>query len=334
MDIDRFLTNAGWNDAIRAPLSGDASARRYTRLSRISGGETAMLMDAPPGKGLRTGVFRLMADYLRESGFSAPEIISADVERGLLLLEDLGDDLFTKVCKRDTADEMTLYSTAVDLLSELHRCLPPAALPAYSVETCLRESRLLCEWYLPAATGKKVPEGLVREFDGLVGEICKPPAEVVSCCVLRDYHAENLIWLPARKGARRVGLLDFQDALRGHPAYDLVSLLEDARRDTGKALRHAMIERYLAARHPCDCDAFLEAYASLGAQRNLKIIGIFTRLWLRDGKSAYLDLIPRVWRHLDRDLAHQNLVHLREFIEQHVPPPGPDIVQRIRGAAQ
>ena len=172
---------------------------------------------------------------------------------------------------------------------------------------------------------------LRAEFGDLVARACAFTLSERPCLVLRDYHAENLLWLPDRDGVKNVGLLDFQDALIGHPAYDLVSLLEDARRDTDPELRSAMIRRYLSLTGLDQTD-FHRAYAVLGAQRNLKIIGIFTRLWIRDGKPVYLDKIPRVWDHVQRDLAHPDLVELKNWIARHVPAPDQSILNRIRKA--
>lgn len=324
--IERFLAGAGWAAAVRAPLAGDASNRRYERLT--DGSRRAVLMDAPPDKGEDVRPFIAITRYLRGAGFSAPEILAEDAENGLLLLEDLGDALFARLCD-NPAREAEIYACAVDLLAALHQ-RPPAALPPYSVDVCLREAELLLEWYLPGAGAPPAPAGQDR-FRTLVGEACAGlDARVV---VLRDYHAENLLWLPGREGVARVGLLDYQDALLGHPAYDLVSLLEDARRDTSKALRQEMIGRYLAA-SGAEQEPFLRAYAVLGAQRNLKILGIFARLCIRDGKDRYLAHLPRVWAHLQRDLAHPSLAGLRAWVEAHVPPPEPDIIERIRSQAR
>ncbi len=197
-----------------------------------------------------------------------------------------------------------------------------------------REAALVREWWLPAATGAAPSPELAAEFDGLVAQATATVEPVREVLVLRDYHGDNLIWLPERAGVARIGLLDYQDALAGHAAYDLMSLLEDARRDTSLELREAMIARYLGRRPELDGAAFRAAYAALGAQRNLKIVGIFARLAIRDGKPRYLDLIPRVWGHLMRDLADPALAPLAGWVARHLPPPEPATLARVAAVAR
>lgn len=331
-DIACFLKVAGWGDAELAPLAGDASNRRYLRLQR--GEETAVLMDAPPTRGEDIRPFIAVTEFLLAHGFSAPQLLAADPEKGLLLLEDLGDALYARHLPEAPADEGALYGAAVDLLVRLAEIPPPEAigqaglpLGAYSREVLLREATLFTEWWLPVA-GQGSP-ALAEDFAGLMAEAIAPVADARGAVVLRDYHAENLLWLPARAGLARVGLIDYQDALAGHAAYDLVSLLEDARRDTSPELQEAMIARYLGARPGLDPQEFRAAYAILGAQRNLKIIGIFARLARRDGKTRYLAMIPRVWAHLQRDLAHPGLAELRAWVARHAPPPEAAILARL-----
>jgi N-acetylmuramate 1-kinase len=328
--IHAFLAAAGWGAAARAPLAGDASPRRYERLTL--GGRRVVLMDAAPGPDAEPWPFLAVTDWLRGAGFSAPEVLAADPEAGLILLEDLGDTLYARVLAGSPADEPALYAAAVDLLAALHVLPPPAGgvrwRPAiYDAATYLREARLAVDWYLPAATGAPVPPECGAAFDALIADLTSPLAAAASLAVLRDYHAENLIWLPARAGHARVGLLDYQDLLVGHPAYDLVSLLEDARRDTSPGLRAAMTARYCAATG-ADPEAFAAAAAILAAQRNLKILGIFARLCRRDGKPGYLRHLPRVWDHLTRDLAHPALAPLCAWCAC-LPAPDPAIRARI-----
>ncbi len=329
--IAAFVAHAGWAGAAIRPLAGDASARRYMRLTHPAKGN-AVLMVAPPEQAGDTGPFVDMAEHLLRHGFSAPRILAHDRASGLVLVEDLGDDLYARVCQRDHEAEPALYGAAVDVLVRLRETPLPESLPPYDEAALLSESRLFREWYLPAATGREVPEDVAAMFDALVAQGCRVATRAAPCLVLRDYHAENLLWLPERVGIGRVGLLDFQDALAGHPAYDLVSLLEDARRDTSPELRESMMARYLDATGS-PRDSFLAAYVALGVQRNLKIVGIFTRLFRRDGKKGYLSLIPRVWAHLMRDLAHPEMADLREWVLRHAPSPDDDVLARIRGAA-
>jgi len=334
--ITRFLQEAGWGDATIAPLAGDASNRRYLRLGR--GGESAVLMDAPPAHGEDTRPFIAVTEFLLDAGFSAPRLLAADPEAGLLLLEDLGDALYARHLAEAPEDAATLYSAAVDLLAKLAEIPPPAvigkaALPLgpYDRGTLLREAALFTEWWLPAV-GQEASAGMGQDFAGLVEEAIVSVAAAREVVVLRDYHAENLLWLPKRPGLARVGLIDYQDTLAGHAAYDLVSLLEDARRDTSPELREGMIARYLAARPGLDREEFRAAYAILGAQRNLKIVGIFARLARRDGKTRYLSMIPRVWAHLQHDLAHPRLRELRAWVSRRAPLPEPDILARLEAA--
>ena len=324
-----FLTAAGWDGARRQPLAGDASARRYDRVTKAEGSQRAVLMDAPVGTGEEIQPFLGIARFLRDCGFSAPRIYHEDEDTGLILMEDLGDDLYARLCSRDPASETLIYGAAVDLLASLHRFQPPAGLPPYSAAVYADEAKLMVDWYHPAATGKKLSPKHQAEYLKLVSSTTTRFAPDRSVCVLRDYHAENLLWLEDRCGLARVGLLDFQDALLGHPAYDLVSLLEDARRDTSPELRQMMQDRYIRLSQ-VDRKEFLAAYAALGAQRNLKIIGIFTRLCQRDGKAQYLDMIPRVWAHLANDLRHPCLAELSLFVSLHFQVPTPAILARIR----
>lgn len=314
-----FLQRAGWGDAARSKLAGDASFRKYERLNR--NGEPAVLMDAPPPQeDIRP--FMRIARHLDSLGYSAPRILAEDAEHGFLLLEDLGDDLFARLLKSG-GDERRLYEAAIDFLLDLHRHPAPADLAPYNETRLIDEAQLFTDWYLPALTGRDTPTNIRQAFRFLFG-ILAPEVGMDSTpdrriLVLRDFHAENLIWLPERSGSARLGLLDFQDAVAGHPAYDLVSLLEDARRDVDPELAEAMLQRYIAGSGVDDA-AFRRAYAILGAQRNIRIIGIFTRLWKRDGKPHYQAFMPRMWGLLERDLAHPALADLRGWIDAMVPP--------------
>jgi aminoglycoside/choline kinase family phosphotransferase len=312
--IAAFLERRGWGKATRMPLAGDASFRRYERL-QLSGA-AAVLMDAPPDKE-DVCPFLAMAHYLTGFGYSAPNVIAAEAENGLVLLEDLGDDLFTRVLESGN-NERALYAAAVDLLADLHRRPAPDDLPPYDDERLLAEAVLLTDWYIPALTGTPTAAPVRQTYIDIWRDLFPLARTGAEVMVLRDYHADNLMWLPERGGHARVGLLDFQDAVRGPAAYDLVSLLEDARRDVPPALAEEMVARYLAATG-ADEKGFRAAYAILGAQRNAKIVGIFTRLWKRDGKAIYLDFIPRVWGLLQRDLAHPALAPIREWFDQAVP---------------
>ena len=293
-----FLAASGWAGATIAPLAGDASFRRYFRVQL--GAQRAVLMDAPP-EHEDSRPFLAVAAHLRALGFASPRILAQDLDQGLILLEDFGDRRMKEAIAAEPASEQGIYTQAIDLLRALHR-FPAGALPAYDGDVYLREARLFPEWYMPAV-GLDVPPGHDEAWATVLALLAETPAVTV----LRDYHAENIMLLDDGT----LGLLDFQDALAGHPAYDLVSLLQDARRDVGEVLEAGMLAHY----GPLD----RAAYAVLGAQRNAKILGIFTRLWKRDGKSRYLAYQPRVWTYLERNLAHPALAPVREWYARAVP---------------
>ena len=301
-----FLDALGWGAANVSPLAGDASFRRYFRV--VDGDRTAVLMDAPqPQEDTRP--FVAMARWLEERGFLAPAILGLDETQGLVLLSDLGD-----VRLRETADaegdELCLYGDAIDLLVDLAKH-PAGPLQPYDRAVMQREAALFVEWYCPAVGIAADAAGYVAAWDAVLDHGLA--AEPVT--VLRDYHAENLMLVG---DARQLGLLDFQDALAGHPAYDLVSMLQDARRDVDPSVEQAMLVRYQAATGVGD--EFLRAYHVLGAQRNAKILGIFARLWKRDGKPRYAALCPRVWAYLERDLSEAVLAPVARWFDENVPP--------------
>ena len=310
-----FLHQAGWGDARRGPLAGDASFRRYERLRRDDG--DAVLMDAPPPQE-DVRPFVAIARWLAGHGFSAPRILAEDVADGFLLLEDLGDDLYARLLREERADEDALYTAAIDVLLAL-RHHPAAELAPYDARRLIDEALLFIDWYLPALTGAPADAATRDSFAALWQNLAPAAVAQQPVTVLRDYHAENLLWLPGRQGMARVGLLDFQDAVAGHPAYDLVSLLEDARRDVAPDLAERMLRYYIAQSGEADA-AFRRAYAILGAQRNIRILGVFTRLWKRDGKPGYQAFMPRMWGLVERDLAHPALADLRAWMDRTVPP--------------
>ena len=313
--ITHFLEQAGWADAQRSKLAGDASFRRYDRLEGPKG--RAVLMDAPPPEeDIRP--FVRVARHLTSLGLGAPRILATDAETGFLLLEDLGDAIFTRVLC-EGADETVLYSAAIDALALLHKARTPDDIPPYDDDLLLFELSLLTDWFMPLAGLDLSPDGQ-KEFIRLWEELLPLARAVPDCVVLRDYHADNLLWLPDRSGAASVGQLDFQDAVVGPLAYDIVSLLEDARRDVAPATVPAVIDHYLDQMPDISREAFDTAYAVLGAQRNLKIAGIFCRLLSRDGKAAYQDYMPRVWRHVATDLCHPALEPLSAWLDRWIPP--------------
>jgi aminoglycoside/choline kinase family phosphotransferase len=318
--ITAFLAQAGWGAATRRHLAGDASDRRYERLSL--GAATAVLMDNPPGGSDDPAAFVRMAEHLRGLGLSAPKVLAQDLTQGLILLEDLGDDLYARLLATDPAREAQLYAVAVDALLHLQSALAPVGLPDLSAEDWAQAAGFALDWYAFAATGQR-PDPV--DFTATLTAALKTHADGPRVLILRDFHAENLLWLPGRSGLARVGLLDFQLGQMGQPGYDLVSLLQDARRDVAPATEAAMIVRFSQ-----EADGFDAHYATLGAQRALRILGIFARLALVAGKPAYLPLIPRVWGQLQRNLSHPALADLRAVCDRLLPAPTDAVLARIK----
>lgn len=304
-----FLARHGWDGARIEPLAGDWSFRRYFRVHKDGG--SAVLMDAPPAKE-DSRPFIAVGAALDDMGFSAPKVLAADLSAGLILLEDFGDDRVGALLGRAPEREWAIYATAIDLLVDLHRH-PAGDIRPYDAAELLREARLFPEWYLPSV-------GLAEAagYDAAWAELWRQVVPVHAVLTLRDYHADNLMLLD-RPGLNALGLLDFQDALAGHPAYDLVSLLQDIRRIASPGLEAAMLDRYLAARPDEDADSFRTAYDILGGQRNIKILGVFTRLWARDGKRANPAYVPRAWTLVEGNLARPALAPVRAWFDAHVP---------------
>jgi hypothetical protein len=350
--MTEFLARAGWGSATVSPLPSDASTRRYARLTM--GGSTAMLMDqpqgaesptAPPGASEETrralgynavarlagadcARFMAASNWLRGHGLAAPDILAADTGQGFVLLEDLGDALFAQVLE-DGGDEKQLYEHAVEVLARLHAHDAPTTLPPdkplfdYDQFALLAETDLLIEWFLPLALGRKATDAETAQYRALWRAILAGVAGSRRVFVHRDYHAQNLLWLPQRHGTARVGLIDFQDAVAGSMAYDLISLIEDARRDVSPQVAEAATRHYLAVLTAqgtqVDEAGFRHEMAVMAAQRNAKIVGIFARLTKRDGRPRYLAYLPRVWAYLERDLAHPALADLRAWYDRVIP---------------
>lgn len=303
-----FLDGAGWSGAQIDAIPGDASFRRYFRVSH--GERQAMLMHAPPPHE-DPRPFLHVGEWLIAHGMRGPEIYAADADAGWVLIEDFGNDRMRDWLDENPHGEDDAYAGAIDALVELHR-KPPGPFAPYDMAVYQREAALLPEWYAPAAGLDVDAAGYAAAWDEALAPML--PRQEPGVTVLRDYHAENIMLLPGKAQ----GLIDFQDALVGHPAYDLVSLLQDARRDVSPELERAMLDRYLAATG-ADRETFEADYARLGAQRNAKIVGIFTRLWKRDGKDRYLAMIPRVWEAMERDLAHPALAPVAAWFDGNIP---------------
>jgi len=345
-----FLARAGFGDARREPLGGDASTRAYERLHR--GDASFIFMDQPPSAETapcppdatpeeraalgynalarlaagRVDAFVACAGWLRAQGLSAPKVLAADAGAGLAVLEDLGDDLYARLIESGT-DETPLYDAAMDGLLAIHAAPTPGVLdfdgstwPLLTYDDLALKTAhdIFVEWQ-PKFRALTFDAAALAEWEGLWAPIRARGEAGATVFCHRDYHAENLIWLPDRDGAARVGLLDFQDAVVAHPAWDLSMLLHDARRTVSPEREAASLERYLAGRADLDRTAFLADYHALGALNIVRILGIFARLITRDGKPRYADFIPRLWTYLDVCFANPALAGLKAWFDAHVP---------------
>jgi N-acetylmuramate 1-kinase len=311
-DAPDFLAAHGWRSCEIRPLAGDASFRRYFRV--VNGDRQAVLMDAPPPHE-DARPFVAVAEWLVGAGLSAPAILARDLDRGLLLLDDFGDDRLREALDAVPDREAELYALAVDLLVHLHRRPPMPGLPPHGLDQWLEELRLFPDWYCDALGIDVDGDGWRAAWRAVLAPVAGDGLGPVT--VLRDYHAENIMLVAGRSGVRHFGLLDFQDAVAGHPAYDLASVLEDARRDVTPAVERAMLDRYRGATG--QGEAFESAYWALAAQRNSRILGVFTRLWKRDGKARYTLFQPRMWGLLERNLAQPALAPVRAWFDANLP---------------
>lgn len=318
-----FLQRFGWGAARSEHLAGDASDRSYVRV--YLGDRRAVLMDSPPGGVDDIRAFVAMDRHLRHLGLSAPEVPAEDLETGFLLLEDLGDDLYARLLDREPGREVEIYAAAVEVLAHLQASPAPAGLPDLTAADWAKAAGLVLDHYVPAAIGRTPDAG---PFLSALEDALATHADGPRVLILRDFHAENLLWLPERQELARVGLLDFQLGQMGQPGYDLVSLLQDARRDVAPETEAAMAARFVALTG-ADPSAFTAEYAVLGTQRALRILGIFARLCVVGGKPGYLRLMPRVWGQLWRNLDHPALAALRAECLRLLPEPTPDILKRI-----
>jgi aminoglycoside/choline kinase family phosphotransferase len=308
-----FLESCGWAGARIEPLAGDASFRRYFRV--IGDGRSAVLMDAPPPQE-DPRPFVAVAEWLKSVGLSAPDILARDLDKGLLLLGDFGDARLRETLDDDPVRERELYEVATDLLVHLHGHPSMEGLRAHGPDQWLEELTLFTDWYCPALSLDVDVAGYRAAWQAVLRSVAADGLGPVT--VLRDFHAENVMLIRDKSGVAHLGLLDFQDAVAGHPAYDLASVLEDARRDVPPPLEREMIDRYKAATG--QGDAFERAYWTLAAQRNTRILGVFTRLWKRDDKPHYTSFQPRMWGLLERDLAQPHLAPIREWFDRNVAP--------------
>ena len=349
----QFLASAGLDEARRQPLAGDASTRRYERIFPASGAASLIFMDQPPSVETqpcppdatvqqrqdlgynsmarlaagRIEAFVACADYLRSRGLSAPQIHAANADLGLALLEDLGDQVFAQEVLQGTP-EVSLYTPAIEVLVHLHEEAPPRVLQADAMswpllaydDLALKTGcDLFLEWWPKYSGLAAFSSDAIAEWQALWAPIRSRGAAGASVFTHRDYHAENLIWLPQRQGVAKVGLLDFQDALLAHPAWDLLSLLQDARRDIDPELERAMLGHYFQARNMADTSEFMSDYCGLAALNATRILFIFARQVAGFGKLRYSDFMPRTWRYLERNLTAPDLAPLKAWFDKNVP---------------
>jgi hypothetical protein len=315
--VAAFLAAHGWADARCVALAGDGSARRYSRLELQ--GRRCLLMECPPAIPLQP--FLAVDALLRRLGFSAPELIAADVPAGLALIEDFGDGTFTRLLA-DGADERALYTLAVDTLIELHRRAVPAdlaSLPLFDDARALDGLFRMLDWYWPVVRGAPISDMLRHEFETAWRTVLPAMRRVPDSIALFDYHTDNLFRLD-RPGIAACGLIDFQDAVRAPVVFDLATLLDNDRRAIPDPLRQALIDRYLAAFPMLDRDTFMTAYAVKTAHWNTRIVGTFARLLRRDGKAGYQRFMPRVWELIARHLGHPALGPVAEWYRRYLPP--------------
>ncbi|MDV6331403.1 N-acetylmuramate/N-acetylglucosamine kinase AmgK [Asticcacaulis sp. 201] len=342
-----FLLSAGFSDAERHPLPGDASTRRYERLTRTDG-RTFMLMDQVPALDIQpcrrneteaerqasgyTAMARLSAGrieafvgaahYLRDQGLSAPEIFEVDTANGFLISEDLGNDLFARLIEAG-ADETPLYLSAIEVQARLHDLTPPAVLDhdwpllSYDDMALKTGANLFVEWYPKYDGSVSLSESAVAEWEAQWAPLRQRAEAGVTVFIHRDYHAENLLWLPHREGVARVGLVDFQDCLRAHPSWDLLSLLQDARRDVSRDLETVCLDHYFALRPNIDRAAFMQDYVALATLNEARILGVFARLVTRDNKPRYEAFMPRMWGHIARNIRQPGMEGLRDWFLRH-----------------
>lgn len=308
-----FLEKNGWGQANRTLLAADASFRHYDRLSQ--NGQTMILMDAPHPENPKQ--FVIVDEMLRKSGICAPEIYATNYEDGFVLLEDFGDDTFTKLIQNGN-EELPLYQQAVQTLIQLQKNAPTdlSALPPYDLEKMLFEVSLLPLWFVKYAVGVDLSEQALTEFNQIWTKIIQKIQSVDKTIVLLDYHVDNLMITKDNQ----CGVLDFQDARLGPVFYDLVSLIEDARRPVSETIQKEMIQRYLTA-FPHYQEIYAELAPLIAAQRHTKVIGIFVRLCVRDGKPRYLKHIPFVWSLLEKHLNHPDMLEFKSWLDTYVPVP-------------
>ena len=318
LEIEAFLAKANWSSARRTPIAGDAGNRRYERLADPIQG-SAILMDAEPKLGEDIRPFLKIAKHLSDCEISSPEIFSHDISIGLILMQDFGDELLYKVASESPRLELPLYRLAIDALRKLHQSPPPKEVSDYLAPEMAKASATALSWYCDEVLSKEI--GLEVESSLRSLDWSNP------VLVLRDYHSQNLVYRDEQTGIAQMGVLDFQDAQLGHPLYDVASLIHDARRSLDPSVVDLLLKEL--TKNYNRKDDFEYAFAALSAQRNLRILGVFSRLCLRDRKPNYLNLIPHVWKNLWKDLSHPLLSDVSDVCKN-LPAPSPKFLEGLR----
>ena len=326
--IQEFLQDDPWSRMQRHHLAGDASNRKYERLIDPNTSESYVLMDSPGDPKAAIEPFVALTEFLADAGLSPPKILKKDISNGLMIIEDLGNDIFAEYIRNNPDETETLYQSAVDVLLHLHQQTPPKDILAYGPKEMAEVGCLALTWYAHGCD-VNIEQEKIEQFQSELESILASNWFGPDVLVQRDYHAENLLRLPNRTAPKNVGLLDYQDGRSGHVAYDLVSLLEDARRDVEPEIAIKM-QNYYISRSGFDQEEFRAAYAAMGAQRNLRILGVFARLSMHFGKASYVDLIPRVWRYLQLDLSHPAMTDLKKICADLLPNPSPENLEKLK----
>lgn len=314
-----FIKKRGWETATVSFLAGDCSNRIYDRLTGPNE-KTAVLMDAY-GPDEKVKPFIAISKLLNKLGCAAPKVLASNLKNRFLLLEDFGDETFT-ACLNKGGDPDLLYDIAIQSLIQLHRTFDITmmpTLPVYDLETLLEKANLFLEWYFPSIHGAPPSPVAIQAWQEAWHESLQVLVRSPKTIILRDFHVDNLIWLKGRKGPEQCGLLDFQDASLGPQAYDLVSLFEDVRRDVCPQLTERLLQKYLSTFPILDEERFMAQYYTAGAQRATRIIGVFSRMLLKQKRDHYMRFIPRAWKWLENDLKHDNLLAIRRWFDEYFP---------------
>jgi N-acetylmuramate 1-kinase len=322
-----FLEKNNLNTYKIEALPADASNRRYYRLS--DNNVTYILMDAPP-KQENITQFLNVKDILADIELSVPKVLFQDIENGFLILEDFGNNTYKELLDNKTEenehlDEKKMYERAIDALAHLHQKGPKnSSLSNFSERKFVDETMIFIDWYVDVLNGGRVSKSMTIKFKEILAHLHNQVKIFQNVVVLRDYHAQNIFWLENEVGVQKVGLIDFQDALIGSPIYDIVSLLQDARRDVSEEIVTSSITRYIKSFPNCSRKDLMMVYSILGVQRNLRIIGLFTKIAMKNKNTNYLALLPRVWRYIHSNLRHPILLPMRNWLEEVIPSQMPN----------